>query len=587
MTRALLAAIAALLILPAASASAAPFTVNSTADGTDANPGNGVCETAPGNGVCTLRAAVQEADATTASDTITLPAGRYTFGIPGTDDTAAAGDLDVVHDLTLNGAGARSTVIDAAGIDRAFQVLSGVHFTLSGVGITGGFIQGEGGGIEADGPLTVADTSFDGNVADPSNTGEGGAIRATSTLAITGSTLANNLAYNGGGIEANGDTTTITDTTITGNRAGNITENGDGGGIDLGFGTVTITNSTIADNIEYAGAGEGGGINGSATLKNTILTGNLAYDASSPTDAPVVDNCNGPETSAGHNIENGTTCGLNGPGDQHADPLIGSLQDNGGPTDTRGLLAGSPAIDHGDNAGCPATDQRGVARPQGAACDVGAYESAPPGATTAAASGVTAGAAVLGATVNPNDLPTTYRFDFGTTPAYGSSTPALAAGNGGSAGGVSATIGGLAPSTTYHYRVVAINADGTSAGADATFTTGPAADNTAPSLTLARLPKKLKRAALLRGLSVKVTTNEPAALSVALKGFARRVTLAKTFNLTLASKSLRLGTGARSLKLKPSRKLLSGSRRFTVEVVIMATDASGNARTVTRTIKVS
>jgi len=587
MTRALLAAIAALLILPAASALAAPFTVNSTADVVDANPGNGVCETAPGNGVCTLRAAIQEADATAAADSITLPAGRYTFGIPGSDDTAATGDLDVIHDLTLDGAGARSTVIDAAGIDRAFQVLSGVHLTVSGISVTGGFVQGEGGGILSAGPLTVSDSSFYGNVADPSNVGEGGAIRATNTLAITGSTLANNLAYNGGAIEANGNTTTISDTTISGNRAGNITENGDGGGIDLGFGSLTITNSTIADNIEYAGSGEGGGINGPATLNNTILTGNLAYDAGNPTDPPVVDNCNGAETSVGHNVENGTTCGLNGPGDQQADPLLGPLQDNGGPTDTRGLQPGSPAIDHGDNSGCPATDQRGVARPQGASCDVGAYESAPPGAATAAASGVTAGAAVLNGTVNPNDLPTTYRFDFGPTAAYGSSTPALAAGNGGSAGSVSADIGGLAPSTTYHYRVVAINADGTSAGGDATFTTGPAADNTAPSLTLARLPKKLKRAALLRGLTVKVTTNEPAALNVALKGFARRVTLAKTFNLTLASKSLRLGAGTRSLKLKPSRKLLSGSRRFTVELVITATDASGNARTVTRTVKVS
>jgi hypothetical protein len=187
--------------------------------------------------------------------------------------------------------------------------------------------------------------------------------------------------------------------------------------------------------------------------------------------------------------------------------------------------------------------------------------------------------------VNPNALPTSVHFEYGTTAAYGSSTPPVAGGNGVSAGTVSAAVAGLKPNTTYHYRVVAASADGSVAGADSTFTT--TAGRTPPRVTVTRMPKKLKLKALLRGLKVKARSNEPAAFVFELKGFARKVTLAKRFNLTLASKSLKLGTGSRSVKLKPSRKLLSHSRRFTVQVVVTATDAAGNHKTVTRTIKVA
>jgi hypothetical protein len=112
-----------------------------------------------------------------------------------------------------------------------------------------------------------------------------------------------------------------------------------------------------------AGAvGGGGGINafGSATLQNTIVTGNSGG------------NCLGAVTDAGHNVSfPDTTCpGVNG------DPKLGPLQDNGGPTQTMALGAGGAAIDQvpTSGAGCPATDQRGVARPQGPACDIGAFE---------------------------------------------------------------------------------------------------------------------------------------------------------------------------------------------------------------------
>jgi hypothetical protein len=82
--------------------------------------------------------------------------------------------------------------------------------------------------------------------------------------------------------------------------------------------------------------------------------------------------------SNGHNLDGDGTCGLGEPTDlPGTDPLLGPLADNGGPSETHALLPGSPAIDAGPPT-CEATDQRGVPRPQEAACDIGAYERQPP-----------------------------------------------------------------------------------------------------------------------------------------------------------------------------------------------------------------
>ena len=123
------------------------------------------------------------------------------------------------------------------------------------------------------------------------------------------------------------------------------------------------------------GLGTGGGLGdclplvATFTLKNTIVANNT----------PGGDCGNTEVTSEGHNLDSDGTCGLSGPGDQSAtDPQLGALRDNGGPTFTRALLPGSPAIDAGEDVGCPATDQRGVPRPQGPACDIGAYEATAP-----------------------------------------------------------------------------------------------------------------------------------------------------------------------------------------------------------------
>src|SRR5262249_45355762 len=100
---------------------AATFVVNSTLDAVDAVPGDGICATA--GGVCTLRAAIQEANALSGSDVITLPAGIYRLTIPGSnEENSATGDLNVSTVITINGAGAATTVIDGNGLDRVFRV---------------------------------------------------------------------------------------------------------------------------------------------------------------------------------------------------------------------------------------------------------------------------------------------------------------------------------------------------------------------------------------------------------------------------------------------------------------------------------
>ena len=154
------------------------------------------------------------------------------------------------------------------------------------------------------------------------------------------------------------------------------------------------------------------------------------------------------------------------------DPLLDAPAFNGGATEPQALLLGSPAIDAGQALGCPATDQRGEPRPQGPACDIGAYEAAPPSAATGAASGVgTSGATLSGSGVNPELLPGHTFFQWGTTTSYGSqTTPGTIAAGG--AGPFSAAISGLVPGTVYHFRAVVVNIDGASYGADATFVTG-------------------------------------------------------------------------------------------------------------------
>jgi hypothetical protein len=190
------------------------------------------------------------------------------------------------------------------------------------------------------------------------------------------STISGNSAAFGGGVGVHGRSATIVNSTIANNNG-----SGTGGGINVSLGTLNVINSTItANSAPNAGFGSAGGIQLSfgpavATLTNTIVAGQT-----------VGSNCNsapGAITDGGYNLEDGTSCGLSSANHSFpsTNPLLdpAGLQDNGGLTKTIALLSGSPALNTiptGAN-GCGTTiasDQRGVSRPQGSACDTGAFE---------------------------------------------------------------------------------------------------------------------------------------------------------------------------------------------------------------------
>jgi len=308
---------------------AAGFTVTKTADTAD-----GTCAAD-----CSLREAITAANALAGADVITVPAGTYTLTITGTgEDGNATGDLDLNSDITITGAGAGTTIIQAGtlgypdgganGIDRVFHIPGAYTVNISGVTIANGKITGTGGGIyNYSGTLTVTNSTFSDNSAT-----YGGGIYNEGTLTVTNSTFSGNSATYGGGIYNQG-TLTVTNSTFSGNAATTY-----GGGI-YNQGTLNYANTIIANST-------GGDCNNSATIGTN--TNNLVEDGTcSPT--------------------------LSG------DPMLGALANNGGSTQTFALLSGSPAIDAGNNTVCAASpvsglDQRGVTRPQGAACDIGSYE---------------------------------------------------------------------------------------------------------------------------------------------------------------------------------------------------------------------
>jgi uncharacterized repeat protein (TIGR01451 family) len=370
---------------------AATFTVDSTADTVDINPGDGIC--ADLSGLCPLRGAIQETNALGGSDSIVLDTATYALtGLSG-EDLALSGDLDILDDLTISGTGTANTVIDGGGVDRVFDIDTGVTVTLFDLTVQGGNVVGEsGGGIRNAGTLSLDNTTTTSNVSGI----DGGAILNSDTLTLIESTVSGNQSTgNGGGIFNDSGVLTVTRSTVSGNDASGAGSNG-GGIYNANGGSLTTTNSTITDNFaDDSGGGifnssgatatstndtisdnsaaiaSGGGIfnGGTATLTNTIVANNGG------------DNCAGTTaiTSGGNNLDSANSCGFAAAGDiTGQDPLLGALANNGGPTQTRELLAGSPAIDAGSNA-CPppSTDQRGVTRPFNGTCDIGAFEVAP------------------------------------------------------------------------------------------------------------------------------------------------------------------------------------------------------------------
>ena len=293
--------------------------------------------------------------------------------------------------------------------------------TVSNNSATGG----EGGGMYNVGTLTIADSTFSGNLA----TYGGGMYNLTSSPTISNSTFSGNSATdNGGGMHnTNGSSPTISNTTFSGNSAfsgggmynnnsnptisnstfsGNSANDNGGGMHNTNGSSPTISNTTFSGNSAFSGGGMYNN-NSNPTISNSTFSGNSAngigggmYNfSSSPTLKNTIianstggDCRNGPlgliNAASSHNLIESTgtdACGITasfGGGNNivGSDPALNALANNGGFTQTMALQAGSLAIDTGDTTTCnnapvSGKDQRGVTRPLGAGCDIGAYEA--------------------------------------------------------------------------------------------------------------------------------------------------------------------------------------------------------------------
>jgi hypothetical protein len=299
----------------------------------------------------------------------------------------------------------------------------GIHNALTGTltitnsTLTGNSATSAGGGIHSGGVVTINNSTLSGN----STSSTGGSIYNDGTLTVTDSTLSSNSASaSGGGIYSNSGTLTVTDSTLSGNTttlgsgagiynfgstltvanstfSGNSASGSGGGVYNYPGNTLNITNSTFSGNSALYG---GGIINyGALMITNSTLSGNIAtnngggiYNDTAPLNYANTIIANSPSggdcynlSSIGTNTNNlveDTTCSATFSGD----PNLGALADNGGSTQTLVLLTGSSAINAGDDTTCTNApvgnlDQRGVTRPVGAHCDIGAVEANPQSAS--------------------------------------------------------------------------------------------------------------------------------------------------------------------------------------------------------------
>ena len=351
---------------------------------------------------------------------------EITFSIAsGSVITLTSGPLIPGVDVTITGGG---QVLDGGGVQGILVVPAGRTVAISGLTLQhglhnpGGAIDSagtlslrdmvftdnatantatasEGGAINSSGSLSVVDSTFSRNAARvwvPLAMGEGGAINAAGTTTISGSTFSSNEAYIAGDVDASGPLTVENSTFSgsTGTHAGSIHA------LDVSLASVTI-----------AGAVTHGAavlLNGNATLVNTSISGTtwldpdvVAYDCSisSPYFSSGSD---GTIVSDSHNLIGDGSCDTGSPTRLSGDPLLGTLADNGGTTLTMLPAAGSPLVNAGDNAACPALDQRGATRTRAALnpCDIGAVDLGGPSplATTTTATvsrtAISSGAAI-------------------------------------------------------------------------------------------------------------------------------------------------------------------------------------------------
>jgi CSLREA domain-containing protein len=369
-----------------------------------------------------------------------------------------------------------------------------------GIGGDGG-TGGDGGGIAnaAGGSLTVIDSTIRGNGA---GNGGSGATGGTGSSAMGGAGGAGGAGGRGGGLSTNTGALSLINGTFASNTAGTggnagsggagATTGGNGGTGGAGGGgggaaalnpqSASLLNATLAGNDASAGgkggsggagstaagtagsagaAGTAGGVldqGSSTTLQNSLLAVNGGG------------NCSSSILDGGYNLAvgDGTCPSTFASGDAN----LGALQDNGGPAPTISLGPGSAAIDQipATGANCPATDERGVHRPSGSKCDIGAYEVAPPVAITGVVTKLSTTGATLNGIVIANAGAASVAFQYGTRTRYGLATQVQPVG-GVAPAAYSSKVGQLKPNTIYHFRLVVVAMDGTSYGHDGTFAT--------------------------------------------------------------------------------------------------------------------
>jgi hypothetical protein len=340
--------------------------------------------------------------------------------------------LSISTAISLQGSGPGRTVLDGSGLTRVLSIAGGAQqVRIADLSIRNATddLGGSGAGLYNNGNTVILERVEVRNNRSTGGAGAGVFNAGGSHLTLLQSRLAGNDAPQGlgGGLYNNGGVAVLVETTVIDNHAdggsaegggifnsggaslvlvrslvvGNTSEPGLGGGLFDGGGRLMVASSTFQGN----SATRGGGLHlspaGVGALAHATISGNLATEAGgalAATGATEVSlrstllglntatagrscSAGGLVASSGHNLVDDDTCGLGGTGDREEPGLdvgLESLADNGGPTRTRALLEGSPALDAADAVGCPGLDQRGIARPQREGCDVGAFEAEPP-----------------------------------------------------------------------------------------------------------------------------------------------------------------------------------------------------------------
>ena len=448
-------------------------------------------------------------------------------GLDAYGAVAATGDLIAGNSSGAGGAGGDAVGGDG-GPDGGTNGQAGNGGVARG-GLAGG--PGEGGGVSADALSATNDTitgnrSGTGARGGDATGGDGGVILASGTNGSGGNADGEAGSSTGGGGLDLRHASTLDHTTISSNGLPPVGRPGSGHGGAAGRGGSGGSAGTGTDGPPTKPSVGGAIVGpGTTTLLNSVIAGNT-----SPS-------CIGTLADGGHDI---TFPDAACPGNV-VDPRLGQLADNGGPTLTQALDSGSPAIDAvpATGAHCARTDQRGVARPQGGGCDIGAYEHAPPDVATGAATAISGTRATLGGLLTSNARPASYHFEYGKTATYGTSTPPQNAAAGVTPASVSALLSRLAPATTYHYRLIASNTEGTNTGSDHTFRTSSGTRGAPRFLAASVHPKAF--AVLRSGQSAKGNPHVPRGTTFT---FQLTETARVTFTIEQALPGRRVGRSA-------------------------------------------